>query len=178
MRTNGTGEPFLRISVKNGTDDADYITRPLFNGSLTDIDLQTFVNKLKVQLLMPAIPPHHSLIRFTLSSPDQPYALTTRSAWCSACGNNSTRQCDVISALDRTAAALNASVASAHHHRWGGSVSPVGAGFIGMGVTLGVVLALLGVAATFGLISFGRPPTERRGTHDAASHGEVKGGTL
>jgi prostatic aicd phosphatase len=67
LRTNETNTPFLRVSVKNGTDDADYITRPLFNGSSTDVDLQTFIRKL------------------------EPYALKTRSAWCSTCGNNSTR---------------------------------------------------------------------------------------
>jgi len=64
--------------------------------------------------------------------------------------------------LNSTTAALNASIASAHSHRWGGNVSPVGAGFIGMGVTLGVALALLGVAAMLGLVGFGRAAAGRR----------------
>jgi hypothetical protein len=77
--------------------------------------------------------------------------------------------------LNRTTAALN----GADDHRWGGSVSPIGAGFIGMGVTLGVALALLGVAAMFGLISPGRTATERRGTNDVSNDGEeVSGGKL
>jgi len=171
LRTNETNTPFLRVSVKNGTDDAGYITRPLFNGSSTDVDLQTFIRKLKVRLHTTALPlmvSHRFLLHWFLSH--QPYALTTRSAWCSACVNNSTRQCDIILALNRTTAALNASIASAHSHHWGGNVSPISAGFIGMGVTLGMALALLGVAAMLGLVGFGRAAAGQRKANGASKN--------
>jgi len=75
LRTNETNTPFLRVSVKNGTDDAGYITRPLFNGSSSDVDLQTFIHKLEVRLHIIAFPLMASYISFTLV----PLSLAVRS---------------------------------------------------------------------------------------------------
>lgn len=109
---------------------------------------------------------------FTFSLPiTKPYALKTRSAWCQACGNNSTRTCDVLASLNSTTAALHAAQ-SGHHGRWGGSVSPIGAGFIGMAVTLFVILLLLALAALLGLVSFGRKG--RRGSNGVVGGRENK----
>lgn len=132
--TNGSDTPFLRVSVKNGTDDADYHVQTLFNGNGTgsvDISVADFESRLK------------------------PYALETRSAWCEACGNNSTRTCNILAELNSTTASLQSLQASTHGKRWSGDVSPVAAGFIGFAVTFVVMLALLGLLACLGLVAFG-----------------------
>lgn len=85
----------------------------------------------------------------------QPYALKTRSPWSAAYDNDMTRQCDVIAPLNRAREAVQA-YQSGPLGRWNGSVSPVGSEFIGMTVTLFVVLALLGVGALLGLVNFER----------------------
>lgn len=73
------------------------------------------------------------------------------STWCGVCDNWEDRKCNLV-------AAANAAAVS-HGH----SVSPVGAGFIGAGVTIAVALAALGMLAFLGLLAFGRKKKANRG---------------
>ncbi|KAB5594889.1 hypothetical protein CTheo_1704 [Ceratobasidium theobromae] len=66
-----------------------------------------------------------------------PYAIDDLSTWCSTCDNWQDRKCNLVAK-------------PAHH------VSPLGAGFIGAGVTMAVFLAALGALAFMGLVGFGR----------------------
>lgn len=138
VRSEG-GAPYVRFNFKNGTDDAVYTPYALFGG-LGDVSLAEFNSHL------------------------QPYALRTLSSWCSTCGNNSTRGCDLVTAANISSIG-NGSNARTHQ-----PVSPVGAGFIGAGVTLALALAIMALALTTGLIGF----RSRRGT-DVPGNKERKG---
>ncbi|KAJ8088244.1 hypothetical protein PM082_022316 [Marasmius tenuissimus] len=75
----------------------------------------------------------------------QPATVEGLSDWCRICGNEKDRGCAEL--------ALAASQASSSHHQ---TISPVGAGFLGAGLTLFVALAMLGVLFFLGLLTFGR----------------------
>ncbi|KAG9098810.1 hypothetical protein FRC06_005950 [Ceratobasidium sp. 370] len=75
-----------------------------------------------------------------------PYQIDDLPTWCETCDNWTDRKCDLV-------AAANAASASSLHH---GTVSAVGAGFIGAGVTIAVFFAALGVLTFMGLVVFGR----------------------
>ncbi|KAG8748142.1 hypothetical protein FRC10_008875 [Ceratobasidium sp. 414] len=75
-----------------------------------------------------------------------PYQIDDLPTWCESCNNWTDRKCNLV------AAANAASALTTHHH----TVSAVGAGFIGAGVTIAVFLAALGVLAFMGLVIFGR----------------------
>ncbi|CAE6413402.1 unnamed protein product [Rhizoctonia solani] len=74
-----------------------------------------------------------------------PYAIDDLNDWCTTCSNWEDRKCNLV-------AAANTSTVVWH----GGVISPVGAGFIGAGVTIVVFLAALAVLAFMGLLTFGR----------------------
>jgi len=75
--------------------------------------------------------------------------INSTSQWCTVCNNTQDRGCGAI-AQAATQAALAANVG--HHQR----ISPVGAGFLGAGLTLVVVLGMFGVLAFLGLLTIGR----------------------
>ena len=79
------------------------------------------------------------------SSVRQPVAVNTTADWCSVCANTVNRGCAALTA----AADQGAAVARPE-------VSPVGAGFIGAGMTLAVVALMAGVLAFLGLLSVGK----------------------
>jgi len=75
--------------------------------------------------------------------------INSTSQWCTVCNNTQDRGCGAI-AQAAAQAALTANVG--HHQR----ISPVGAGFLGAGLTLVVVLGMFGVLAFLGLLTIGR----------------------
>ncbi|CEL55216.1 hypothetical protein RSOLAG1IB_01224 [Rhizoctonia solani AG-1 IB] len=80
-----------------------------------------------------------------------PYGINDLNDWCTTCSNWRDRKCNLIAAANTSTIA---------YQRIG--VSPVGAGFIGAGVTIAVFLAALAVMAFMGLLTFGR---KSRKTH-------------
>jgi len=76
-----------------------------------------------------------------------PVGINTTAEWCTVCANTQDRGCGAI------AAAAAAAQAQYQKHQ---PISPVGAGFLGAGVTLAVVAAMLAVLAFLGLLGFGR----------------------
>ncbi|KAJ6620736.1 histidine phosphatase superfamily [Mycena sp. CBHHK59/15] len=84
-----------------------------------------------------------------------PAVINTTADWCTVCNNNKDRGCGAL--------ALAASQASA--------AAPVGAGFLGAGLTLAVVMAMFGVLAFLGMLSIGRGRYKKRAS---INHAEVK----
>ncbi|KAH0832229.1 histidine phosphatase superfamily [Lanmaoa asiatica] len=76
-----------------------------------------------------------------------PSAVNTTAAWCNVCQNSQNRGCNAL-----TLAAQQARSAALS------PISPVGAGFLGAGLTLAMVILLFGTLAFLGLLSFGRKP--------------------
>ncbi|KAF9267593.1 phosphoglycerate mutase-like protein [Marasmius fiardii PR-910] len=73
----------------------------------------------------------------------QPAAINSTADWCNVCGNTQDRGCG----------ALSLAAASTTHHQ---KISPVGAGFLGAGLTIFVALVMLSVLYFLGLIAFGK----------------------
>jgi len=90
----------------------------------------------------------------------QPFAFDDVPSWCKVCNNTQDRGCAAISAASKAPV-----VALAHHDR----VSPVGAGFIGAGVTLALTLAILAMLGFLGLLSFGKNNSSKRSVNDTDS---------
>ncbi|KAN0087790.1 Histidine phosphatase superfamily [Tylopilus felleus] len=76
-----------------------------------------------------------------------PSSVNTTAAWCNVCQNSQDRGCDALTlaAQQGRSAALS-------------PISLVGAGFLGAGLTLAVVLMSLATLAFLGLLSFGKKP--------------------
>ncbi|KAI5831058.1 phosphoglycerate mutase-like protein [Schizophyllum commune Tattone D] len=74
-----------------------------------------------------------------------PAAINTTADWCSACGNTKDRGCGALTK------AANEAIA-AHSDK----ISPVGAGFLGAGLTIAVMLAMFGALMFMGVLTFGR----------------------
>ncbi|CAE6456962.1 unnamed protein product [Rhizoctonia solani] len=74
-----------------------------------------------------------------------PYAINDLNDWCTTCSNWEDRKCNLVAAANTSTFAWQKN-----------AVSPVGAGFIGAGVTIAVFLAALAVMAFMGLLTFGR----------------------
>ncbi|THU86228.1 phosphoglycerate mutase-like protein [Dendrothele bispora CBS 962.96] len=81
-----------------------------------------------------------------------PAAINSTSEWCTICGNTQNRGCGAISA-----AAANARAAAAVHQ----PISPVGAGFLGAGLTIFVALCMLGILFFLGILTVGRGKSRR-----------------
>ena len=69
--------------------------------------------------------------------------MNTTAEWCSVCANTQDRGCGAL--------ALAAAQAKTHQ-----KISPVGAGFLGAGLTVAVLAMALGVLAFLGVLIFGR----------------------
>jgi prostatic aicd phosphatase len=102
----------------------------------------------------------------------QPYEFNTLSDWCTLC-NTDSNGCDTIAD-----AALATSPASPDSTVGRQRVSPLGSGFIGAGITLALVLAVLGALAYFRLASFGkkarRQATVTDTVYDGGFHSDRK----
>ncbi|GJE91913.1 hypothetical protein PsYK624_080650 [Phanerochaete sordida] len=126
IRQTGNDAPFVRFNFKNGTDDDGF---KVYN------------------MQLPGMAQPGDVPLSTFLSTLEPVAINTTLQWCNACGQATDRGC---------AALLNASsttaVAPAHHDR----ISPVGAGFLGAGLTFAVYSMLLAALAFLGLLAFGK----------------------
>jgi hypothetical protein len=89
-----------------------------------------------------------------------PVAINTTADWCTVCSNTQDRGCDAIAA-----AASQAAVADRVHQ----PIGPVGAGFLGAGLTLFVALCMLAMLFLLGKLSFGkgRPRSHHSGNSDS-----------
>lgn len=77
-----------------------------------------------------------------------PLGIENLPEWCTLCGNNYSRGCQFLQEGN-----VNADTKGL---RWGGSVSPVGAGFLGAGLTVFVVGILMITGVVFGIVTVGR----------------------
>ncbi|KAL0066208.1 hypothetical protein AAF712_006833 [Marasmius tenuissimus] len=84
----------------------------------------------------------------------QPASVKNTPEWCKVCGNNKDRGCGELA----LAATEGQSQASSSHHQ---TISPVGAGFLGAGLTLFVAIAMLSVLFFLGLLTFGKKGRSR-----------------
>jgi len=110
------GQPVLRFSFKNATDDANFKTYKFLNPSDIDVPLSHFINAMA------------------------PLGINSTSEWCARCKN----------AQDRGCAAISDAAASNIHHQ---PIGPVGAGFLGAGLTFAVTLAMLGSLLFLGVLT-------------------------
>ncbi|KAF9013360.1 phosphoglycerate mutase-like protein [Cyathus striatus] len=76
-----------------------------------------------------------------------PVAINDTATWCSVCANTQDRGCAAI------AAARADGIAAAQIHQ---KISPVGAGFLGAGLTAAVAIIMLVVLLFFGVVNFGK----------------------
>ncbi|PBK78349.1 phosphoglycerate mutase-like protein [Armillaria solidipes] len=86
-----------------------------------------------------------------------PAAVNTTADWCKVCGNTQDRGCGALAL-----AASEASAAARVNQR----ISPVGAGFLGAGLTLAVCLAMLGVLVFLGFLTVGKGRSRQKKTDD------------
>ncbi|KAG7447894.1 phosphoglycerate mutase-like protein [Guyanagaster necrorhizus] len=82
-----------------------------------------------------------------------PAAINATADWCTACGNTEDRGCGALAL-----AASEASAAAQVHQR----IGPVGAGFLGAGLTLAVCLAMLGVLVFLGFLTVGKGRSRKK----------------
>lgn len=123
-------EPFLRFQFKNGTDDNAFKTYNMLLPGMAspgDAPLSTFLSVM------------------------EPVAVNTTLEWCNVCAQKTARGCDALLGAGNSSSSSTTAVSS-HHNR----ISPVGAGFLGAGLTFAVYSMLLGVLVFIGLLSFGR----------------------
>ncbi|KIK59269.1 hypothetical protein GYMLUDRAFT_169798 [Collybiopsis luxurians FD-317 M1] len=135
------GEPVLRLQFKNGTLEDAQQTFNWFN-TTGDIPVSTFTNYLA------------------------PVAINSTADWCKVCSNTQDRGCGAIAAAASQAAASQAAAANRVHQ----PISPVGAGFLGAGLTLFVALCMLGMLFFLGMLSVGRGRRTRQRSASPQSH--------
>lgn len=83
----------------------------------------------------------------------EPAAVNTTLQWCNVCNQTVDRGCAaLLSPQPFTGSGSSASNLAVHHDK----ISPVGAGFLGAGLTLAVMLMALGAAAFLGFLTLGR----------------------
>jgi len=142
------GEPTLTFKFKNGTDDVAFNTYNLTFGNWDG----------RVDGALPVS---------TFLSAFEPAAINTTSEWCKVCQNSVDRGCAALVAAQPTTVTVGA------HDR----ISPVGAGFLGAGLTLAVFSAALAVSLFLGVLSYGR--LARRHSQKGTRHtgGEVELGS-
>jgi len=140
---SGGGEPVIRFNFKNGTGQ-EFVTYN-FLGETGDVPLSTLIDHVN------------------------PALINSTAAWCTVCNNTQDRGCGALAqaAAQASAAALNSNAGNHHHQR----ISPVGAGFLGAGLTIAVALAMFGVLAFLGVLTIGRG---RAKASSRASDGDIK----
>ena len=123
----GASEPVIRFTFKNGTDDDTFIAH---NMSFPGWDGTTGGDA--------------PLSAFVAAF--EPSAVNTTLEWCHVCNQTVDRGCAAL------LGASTATSASQHHDK----ISPVGAGFLGAGVTIVVMSALVGLLLAIGFLSLGK----------------------
>ncbi|KAI0685017.1 histidine phosphatase superfamily [Cytidiella melzeri] len=139
--TSSTSEPFLRLQFKNGTTDPTFhtlnISLPFSSPSpIPDIPLSTFITAF------------------------EPAAVNTTLEWCLICNQTSDRYCGAL--LNASSSSSSSSSAAGSGENLKERISPVGAGFLGAGLTLAVLLFILGAGFGLGFLSFERRDKRRR----------------
>lgn len=124
----GSSEPVLRFTFKNGTDDASFLPYPM---SFSDWNG----------------PADQDVPMSTFINAFQPAAVNTTLDWCHVCGQTQARECAALLG----ASSSNVQLAATHDR-----ISPVGAGFLGAGLTVAVFAMALASLAFLGFLSFGR----------------------
>ncbi|KAJ3711719.1 histidine phosphatase superfamily [Lentinula raphanica] len=92
-----------------------------------------------------------------------PVAINSTADWCQVCSNSQDRGCGAIAA-----AASQAAAADRVHQ----PISPVGAGFLGAGLTLFVALCMLGMLLFLGVLSLGKGKRSRYSQRSASRSSE------
>ncbi|KAI0768868.1 phosphoglycerate mutase-like protein [Irpex lacteus] len=139
----------LAFEVRQPTDGSEPVIRLQFKNGTDDTTFHT---------LNFSIPGHTSggdLPLSAFTSTFAPAAVNTTLQWCHVCNQTVDRGC---------AALLGASNAAVHHDK----ISPVGAGFLGAGLTAAVFLMVLAAALGLGFLTFGRKrgkTSSQRGLH-------------
>lgn len=82
----------------------------------------------------------------------QPAAVNTTLDWCHVCGQTQARECGALLGANSSSGQL-----AVTHDR----ISPVGAGFLGAGLTVAVFAMMLAVLLFLGFLSFGRGKRQR-----------------
>ena len=85
--------------------------------------------------------------------------------WCNLCGNNYSRGCQFLQAGNVSADTSGL--------KWGGNVSPVGAGFLGAGLTVFVAGVLMAVAFVLGVLRVRRKPFGKTTSHPSSGDSEL-----
>ncbi|KAJ6511981.1 histidine phosphatase superfamily [Mycena vitilis] len=138
------GEPVIRLNFKNGTAQ-DFATYNFLGGS-GDMPLSTLADHVN------------------------PALVNTTAAWCKVCNNSQDRGCGAL-ALAASQASAAASKANVAHHQ---KISPVGAGFLGAGLTLAVVLAMFAVLAFLGMLTVGRGRSKKAPSTHSPTNSDAK----
>lgn len=123
----------VRFLFRNGSSTSDEFTAyPLFGSDSVDYDLGEFVSML------------------------EPNVIANTTQWCGVCSNTQDRGCDAVAALAAAESSATSAAGTSSN-----AVSPVGAGFIGAGVTIALVAAVFGALYIFGLVAF-RPRRQKK----------------
>ncbi|KAL7279753.1 hypothetical protein ACG7TL_006160 [Trametes sanguinea] len=126
-QSSSSSEPVLRFTFKNGTDDSTFRTYSMsFPGWDGSVDTDVPIS--------------------TFINAFQPTAVNTTLDWCHVCGQTQARGCAALLGAATSAPAV------AHHDR----ISPVGAGFLGAGLTVAVFGAAFAVLLFLGYLTFGK----------------------
>ncbi len=150
-------EPVIRFNFKNGTDDEDFREYPMSipgwarfpvsgEGSAgPDVPLSTFISAF------------------------QPAGINTTLQWCNVCAQTEARGCAALFAGNGTETSGHTIRVNVHD-----AISPVGAGFLGAGLTIVVYGLGLAILAYLGLLTFGkRARTASRQKYGTNDHTEL-----
>lgn len=127
LRQDPGSEPVIRFKFKNGTDDDALHT---YNMSI------------------PGWTSGGDTPLSTFISAFEPAVVNTTLQWCHVCGQTTDRGCAALLGAEGN----STTAVSVHHDK----ISPVGAGFLGAGLTLAVLSMLLGALFMLGWLSFGK----------------------
>lgn len=94
-----------------------------------------------------------------------PLAIENLPQWCTLCGNDFSRGCQFLQQGN-----VNADTQGL---RWGGKVSPVGAGFLGAGLTVFVVGVLMVAGIVLGIVRVGKTRPVRRASNASSGESEL-----
>ncbi|PCH40370.1 phosphoglycerate mutase-like protein [Wolfiporia cocos MD-104 SS10] len=145
-QSESSTEPLIRFQFKNGSADANF-TR--YSMSFSGWNGASGAD----------VPLSTFLTAF------EPAAINTTLQWCNVCGQTTERGC--ATAL---AAADYANGSGARHQK----ITPVGAGFLGAGLTAAVFLMALGVLLLLGVLTLGAGRFRRRRSVAAAEKRDTK----
>ncbi|KAG8970355.1 hypothetical protein FRC03_009628 [Tulasnella sp. 419] len=147
----------IRMVFKNGTEDKDFIPYPMFDRQAGDFDVPLAEFRARLEVRRPS-----TFTKCERREADifcqQKYGIRDTADWCDACATYSDRGCDVIRLAEQARQRPQCLAAGRD------SLSPLAAGFIGVGATLAFIGFVLGLMTAFGMVNwFGRKrPTSMR----------------